>query len=180
MREAQENRRQISAICGRLFNPTDNGIERPAKRGRISFQHDHEQIFAGISGIERHLFELLEKARGGKIGIIALVPFAFSAEEDIRKRSLRDVIELFPARSLSVLGEHRREVGRLLREHEQFRMIIEECDKQRGTGFCLAGNETGALIERQSLYRHAHFARSEPRNQSIKRGNPRLNRVDGS
>ena len=179
LRKSREDRGDVITIRRRFLDPTAHVFKRPAKGGGVRFHHQNQQILLGVGRIECRLFEQLIKSPGRKIGIVALAPFASASEKDIGERLPGDVIELRATAARPVFSEHGWEVGRLFRQDEQLRMIVEQGNHQGGAGLGLAGDETGALIERESLDRHLHFARLDCRNHSINRGSPSLSRVDG-
>src|SRR5260370_35115865 len=97
------------------------------------------------------------------MAVIHFFPFRWSAEKDAGKRFLGQIIKLCPASVFPVLVEGGWKIGCFLRQNEQLRMAIEQCDKKGWAGFGLTSGQTGAFLKGQT---HCCWARTHSTNSA--------------
>ena len=95
------------------------------------------------------------------MAVVHFLPFRWSAEKDAGKRFLGQIIKLCPASAFAVLVEGGWKISCFLRQNEQLRMAIEQCDEEGCAGFGLTSGKTGALLKWQ---RHCCWARNHSTN----------------
>ena len=99
------------------------------------------------------------------MAVIHFLPFRWPAEEDAGKRFCGQIIKLCPASVFAVFIKGGWKIGCFLRQNEQLRVAIEQCDEQGCARFGLASGKTGALLKWQD-----HCCRA--RNHSTNFGKP--------
>src|SRR5437762_11621975 len=95
------------------------------------------------------------------MALIHLLTLRWSNGKDAGKRFLCQIINLWRASVFSVVGGSGWKIGCFLRQNEQLRMAIEQCDEEGCAGFGLTSGKTGALLKWQ---RHCCWARNHSTN----------------
>ncbi len=95
------------------------------------------------------MLKRFEKFLLWEIGVFVSSPSWLAAEQNARERFFGEILELRAAATLTIFREHGWEVSGLLREDDELRMAIEQCSQQSRSRFCLARDETSALMEWQ-------------------------------
>jgi len=84
-RKPGENRLDVITIGGSFFDPARDRVERAPERGRVRFDHEHQQFLLCICRIECRALKRVEKFVPRKGRVIALAPFARAAEQHVGK-----------------------------------------------------------------------------------------------